>query len=778
MIIHYLKVAVRNLLKYKTQSVISILGLAVGFVCFALSAMWIRHEMTYDTHLEGHDRMYVLYRPSVTDKWGYSTMSSYPMSTVLKRDFPEVEATCALIYWKDPTVKTKEGETFITPIVVADSCFMNLFQIRIAEGSADYMYSNNKVAVTEEFSTKVFGHTDVLGKEIELQSQKKTICALLDGVSPHSNFNFGYWTDGEYFRHFYDDWGNSAYVTVIKLHEGTNLDDFLRKMKEYEAPVPADWKDKRIFKNYMLMPLTEYHYADFNNDKSMYFNYLILFVAIGTLVILCSLFNYLSLFVVRVRTRLREITLRRVYGARLGQLVGMFLVEYLPIIFMSGFVGMMIVELIFPLFRKVSKVTGGVYQEPGIYFGVVALVSILILLPVLWMSPRLTAKRSNNRFRKASVFCQLVISLFFVFCVSAIMKQVHYLKHTDLGWQRENVAAFNYLYPTTNVDAIVDKIKQMPSVKEVMTGHTGLLPKNMSMSIGIQEWEGKPDGVEHVSIEVMNEGKSVFDFYGLQLVEGRLWDAEESAEGVTDAVINESAVKALGLHDPIGQQITGTDKTMYHIIGVVKDFHTTPPTVPVAPLMFCGENGWGNVIPNRARGSIILKFHSGQWEELEKGVNELLTSEYPEVNYKFVNVEEFYNKYLGAEELLMNLLGVVSVVCMLICAFGVFSLVSLTCRQRQKEIAIRKVNGATVKDILRMFAREYFILLTVSSAVAFTAGYAVMKHWLESYTLQTPLSAWLFIVLYLAAALIIALCIGWRVWRAANENPATIIRKE
>ena len=117
----------------------------------------------------------------------------------------------------------------------------------------------------------------------------------------------------------------------------------------------------------------------------------------------------------------------------------------------------------------------------------------MILLPILWYVPKLSAKGANNRFRKGSMFCQLVISIFFLFCVSVIMKQVYYLKNTDLGWERKNIAAFEYMYPTDQAEAIVAKIEQFTPVKEVLAGHTGLLPKNMMISIGIKAWEGKSE---------------------------------------------------------------------------------------------------------------------------------------------------------------------------------------------------------------------------------------------------------------------------------------------
>ena len=772
MIAHYLKVAVRNLLKYKTQSVISIVGLTVGFVCFALANIWTRYEMTYDTHLEGNERMYVFYTPAVFAKYGYSTSSPYPLSTTLKRNFPEVEEACAFCYWEKSDVTTEEGVKHNARMILADSCYMDMFHIRIVEGTNDFLYTDGKIAVTQEFAQRAFGTTHVLGEKIiDIEENVHTICAVLEGATSHSNFSFDYWGEGTYFRKFYNDWSNYAYTTVIKLHEGTDLNDFLDKTKEVN-----DLVNRFSSTDYNLYPLNKYHYAEFNLNKSIQFNYLILFSTIGVLVILCSLFNYLSLFVVRIRMRLHEIGLRKVYGATIGNMMFMFLMEYVPIIFLSGFMGMMTIELIFPAFRKVSLVDGGMYAESLFYFVVVALVSILILLPVLWLSPKLSSKGINNRFRKGSILFQLSISIFFLFCVAVIMKQVHYLKNTDLGWERKNIAAFSRLYPNEQANAIKAKIEQFACVEETLTGYdSGLLPKNMMMSFGIAEWEGKPEEMKNFDIEVMHVGKTFCEFYHLQLVEGDWWEGNASNGDCLDVLVNESAAKKMGFYEPIGKKIMGLDKTMFRIIGVVKDFHTSPPTVPVQPLLFLGGDDVSYVSMNMC---FVIRYHPGQWKELKAKVDELLASEYPEVKYDFVNVEDVYAQYLEAEELLMKLLGIVSVVCMLISSFGIFSLVSLTCRQRQKEIAIRKINGATIRDILSIFVKEYTLMSLIAAIIAFAAGYVVMKRWIEGYILQTSISIWLFVGIYVIVILIIALCIGYRVWKAANENPADVVKSE
>ena len=151
---------------------------------------------------------------------------------------------------------------------------------------------------------------------------------------------------------------------------------------------------------------------------------------------------------------------------------------------------------------------------------------------------------------------------------------------------------------------------------------------------------------------------------------------------------------------------------------------------------------------------------------------------YPNATVQLTNTEEEYNKFLTSENALLRMLTILSMVCILISVFGIYSQIVLTCEQRRKEIAIRKVNGANVKDILAMFGQEYAVLLAIASVIAFSIGYAIMKHWLESYTLQTPVSWWIFACIFVGIAIVIALSIGFRVWKAANENPADVVKSE
>ncbi len=772
MIQHYFKIAFRNILKYKTQSIISILGLAVGFTCFALANLWIHYEMTYDAYHEGADRMYILCKESVFGVNGYSTSMPYPASTLLKNDFPEVEAACAYTRWVQKVDLKANDCTVETNNIQADSCFMKMFNISILAGSMDFMYSNDKIALTEDMAMRLFGSTDVLGKEVKnYNDDTLTICAILSNLD-HSNLSFGYWEQGEYFRRWQNDWSNGSFEIIIKLRKGTDPIAFQKKLAANETK--ADPRDpRRVFEEIRLMPLNEYHYSSINRNQSFQFYYLILFSVAGGLVILCSLFNYLSLFITRMRIRGREIALRKVCGSSIGGVFILLSVEYLYIILLSGVLGMAFVETALPAFRKLSGVSGNIYGESLLYFAGILLLSLLLLVP--FAIRRSSTRNTGNKYalRKLSITFQLMIGILVTFCIIVMMKQIYYLTNTDLGWERKDIASINLLYPDNDFEAIADKIKQFSCTREVVSGHCCLLPQSSGLSQTFTNWDGKEDAVKSIDMRCLWNCEKTVSFYNLKLLAGEMVKSTETNK----IMINESAVKALGMSDPIGKKLYQQTQAST-IVGIIKDFHITAPTEPVQPYVLVARDILKGMGFSIGKGQILIKFHDGKWKELKNRIDSMFSREYPEVRYRLYNTEEEYAGYLKSEDALIKLLSFVAMVCVLIAAFGIFSLITLSCEQRRKEIAVRKVNGATIRDILIMFVKEYMLLLVIAGVIAFPVGYVLMKRWLENYVEQTVISAWIYFAIFGGIMIVIFACIGWRVWQAARQNPAEVIKSE
>ena len=779
MITHDLKVAFRNLFKYKTQTIISLLGLAVGFTCFALSAIWIHYEMTYDTFHEDAGRIHIIRQKDKmsmrNDGWTYG--SPYVLAQYLKDNFAEVKTACSIqggygeqdFFYNDQSYKMQE--------LSLDSMAFSVFDIRILEGSNEFLtLRSNKVAITRRAAQRIFGHESPLGKEIYYNKERSlTICAVVSEWPEHSNYAYDIIT-----RVYPNDkWGSRGWHTLVRLYDNASSEDFTKKMEEMVITVPEynNWK----LSGWSSVPLPRLHYDHPITNMEVKFQHVVLFSIASALVILCCLLNYIGLFVTQIRNRSKEFALRMVNGASSFRLFQMLMTEYALLLSVAWFFSMMFIELLLPYFREVSEIKLSqleVYQQATLCTVTMILLSALMAsIPILYYRKRSTQSilsaqkggREKNLFRHATLLFQLVISIGFIFCTSVIMKQLHFLNHSDVGMERKNRAALT-IHNYDDNQAVLEHIKQVPEVEEALAVSNPLIPSQGMMSRGYTDWDDKPEGAEDVKIEIILESADYMQFYGLTLLEGEML---QPSSPETDIVLNEAAVKALGWHQAVGKELYGHG-TKHRVVGVVKNWHCTSPTMPIRPASFHLSSEFGFY----GGTSILIKFKEETWEACKEKVEAIVKELDPNARMELTNTEEEYNKFLTSENALLRMLTILSLVCILISVFGIYSQIVLTCEQRRKEIAIRKVNGANVKDILSMFAKEYAALLAIASVIAFSIGYAIMKHWLESYTLQTPVSWWIFASIFVGIALVVAISIGYCVWKAANENPAEVVKSE
>lgn len=774
MLYHYIKIAFRNLRKYRLQSVISILGLAIGFTCFALSSLWIRYELTYDTFREGVDRMYYVRAESETDDQGVSSVTPYPLSSYLKETFPEVEEACNTGAWDSEfTYKGKKQEAFE---MSTDSAVERMFEIKIISGNRDFMIpKSNKIAITDRLTRKVFGNADPLGEKLKIWSDEVEICAIVAGQNRHSNFPFDILEPPA----IINEWGVANCQTYIKVRPGTDMKAFSQKLYQHEIE-----KGRDKLTHLVLTPVTAMRYDRPIEEPTVKFDHILLFALAGGLVILCALFNYLTLFANRIRIRSKEIGLRKVCGSSNGNLFALFASEYLLTLFIALLTGLVLIELILPTFQELSNVktdASGLYLETFIYFGLISLLAFLFsLFPIYYFRKRSLQKalrgstdgKGKNIFPKVSLTLQLIISIGFIFCSSVFIKQIYHLHTTDLGLARADRGCVR-IYPVT--DGLKEEIAKLPSIAEVYPDkHDALFPSHSRFYRYFTEWEGKPASTEGITIQSIPCSNRYFKFYGLQLLKGKL------PEGNTKdhILINEAAVKALGIGDPIGKTLSLKDYPGHTVDGVIKDFYIAPPTIPVKPVML-DFSPMGKNPEDDYSTTVIFRHQPGSSKLCKQQIEQLVKKMQPnaiDTNISFM--EEEYEKFLKSEQALLKMLDFVTLVCILISLFGVFSQVTLDCEQRRKEIAVRKVNGATASDIMRLFFATNLRLLCIASIIAFPAGYLIMKSWIENYVLQATISWWLYPAIWLVLVLLLTLCTGWRIHRAANQNPAEVIKTE
>ena len=788
MITHNLKIALRNLLKYKSQTAISVLGLAVGFVCFSLSALWIEHESTFDHYRQDVDRLYMVRSNDGYNEGGIKSRINYPFGKFLLETYPEVEEAAPFIISNERI--EVNGMHEVIQFSSAEPEWMDMMDIRIVEGNRNFMnpQSNAEVAITRELAEKWFGTRSPLGKEIKTLRRTKTICAVVETDNSHTNFAFDMMGHPELGR----DWYWNHWSLLIKVKPDTDIEALETKIN---ANLPKEVNElnsvvrsgvNRIY----LTPVSTLRSAkDYLDEKEaiITLDYIIYFSVAGVLIILCAIVNYLALFVNRMRVRQREMGLRMLVGANLRSLMTMLGTEFLMLLTCAWFVSCMMTELSIGKFTELASIDipySQIYGKSILSVCVISLIILIISLTLLYFmhyrSMRLSIQHTNSRvkgamIRKVSLVLQLFVCLSFITGTMLMNKQIDHLRTHDLGMEYENRAAFEQQGTTVDMSVWKEKIKRLPMVTEVLENYYHPMISKVMAWTQISEWDGNEHKLEYpISATTFLASEEFFKYYGITLIAGECLNDFSTKE---DVIINESLARKLGwsAEEAIGKHFNHS-VVKYKIIGVVKDCHYGPPTSKMLNSAFIAED-YANMLFWST--SVFFKYKEGTWPQCKQALEEMCADlkATGEV-FRIHNEEETYNAYLRAEDMLTRLLTFASVVCVFIAIFGIYSLVTLTCEQRRKEIAIRKVNGATVKDILLMFFREYLLMLVIAAVVAFPVTYAIVKQWTQGYIRQMEISAWPFIFVFLGLLAVVIISISWRVWQAANENPADVVKSE
>lgn len=767
MIQHYLKIATRNLVRYKAQTLISIIGLAVGFASFALSSMWVNYEQSYDAFHDGADRVYVASVSSVFYTSGNSIITSPLLAPHLVKTFPEIEAAT----YNNFTTEFNDEQSRHWKMISVDSAFISIFPITVLEGSLQFLYNTaDEVAISDKAARLLFGDESPIGKEYPF-NKKLIITAVVQEWKGHSNYDFDVISRRPTPQ--YQEWGYAAGTTLFRVVPGADINALRKKLENMEVDMDGNIKKYPV----QITPLTELHYTYPQYNTFVRIEYVRLFCLISLLIVLGALSNYLIIYLIRIRMRQREWALRKVNGATEKSLIILLMSEIILLLFAAILVGLLLVEICLPTFKQWSYISEEsnffFYKETLIYMSIAMGIVLLFAWGTLLVQRHFTLQsaissifthRFSAFYRRTGLWLQLVISIGFIFCTAVMMKQLHHLRtSSDMGVAHPDLEYVAYLQgiPDDEKENWIRLMEEIPGIDFREVSNLPL-PSSSNSMFTTSEWDDKQPGDKEIAINDFQVSKETFDLFGLKLVAGSFPD--ESSDR-NDVLINEALAKKFGWKDPIGKKFSKS----YVVVGVLKDIRLSP-TVEAMPAVY-------TISMFPPRKEYVYTYH-GKYEDARKAINEYIKKSYPDFYMWSRSFGRIIDDATASERILIKLLTISSLVCVIIAVFGVFSLVNLSCEQRRKEIAVRKVNGATISDIIGIFLREYMTILALAAIIAFAAGYVVMKHWLEGYVIQAAITWWIYVAILAAMIVIISISIGWRIWQAARQNPATVIKSE
>ncbi len=761
MLSHYLKIAFRNIWKYKSQSIISIVGLAIGFACFALSVYWIRYERSFDSFHKNANRIYQLRQATGL---GFDIDVTPYMSNFLKETFPEVEDACAIQQYRWVRFEIEPKTEFKS--VTVDTSFLNIFgfsrnKIQLASYPT-YTSDQDRIKIdkyeaiiTQEAAQKLFGNqASVVGEKLKDDLDRNfEIKYCVDAWPENTMLSFDIIHTGQ----FQSGTSKSEYYSYVMLHPHVNPVDFEKKLTEYDNK-KHNWK---------LIPITEIKYK---SERSQY-GYVRVFAIAGLLVILCSIFNCFALFITRIKQRIPEFAIRIVNGASGWQLTFQLALEFIFTLLISITLGTLLVYFIIPVYREISliKLTHlDIFMDILTYGGIVlAGIGILALFILQYYKNKSLREfiqgskpQAKFSFSKVAILIQLAVSIGFIFFTICMLKQIDTLRNgRNLGYNPHNMSGF-WIPEFLEEMSVLEKLKQIPTVTDAVIDPS--FKGEITGTLSSREEKNK----EPIPAEWKSANAHYFNFLEVTFLQGRNF-SEDEALNIGKVVVNEEAAKFFGEKNVLDQIIGDS----HQIIGVIKDMnYGESPKIKIRPTVYFYKKG---------SKDFLFRYKEHTKEETEKAITSFLKEKDPYSNIvSFQDRNKMFNDSCKSETLLSRLIGILSGVCVLISIFGIYSMTSLVCQQRRKEIAIRKINGASVSEILSIFFRENLTLLTLASVIGFAAGYKIVKDWIEVYARQTEISWWIYLSIFAVLAIIIFLTIIIHVWKAAHENPAEVIKSE
>lgn len=772
MLKHYLTIAFRNLLKYKVQTIISIVGLTIGFTCFSLSMLWMEYESSYDNFHSKADRIYML--RGTFDNGTFSEVAESFNSDIgfldeLKSKYPQIE---------EATVINRGAEGYISRgqyfsgITVSKS-FFKIFDI--TEPGFQYDGTDSKsLIVTDKVASENFPNQEIVGEEIKMSDARGkeekifTVKNIVKSWPLNTNIEF------EVIAPIDENERRSFSRIFILLHENVDLAAFNEALGKY------DNKERfgAISYDLEVVPIKTLRQEKLNKGTSISYNSIYKFAFAGILIIFCAISNYLILLISRIRMRGRELALRKVNGATDNSFLLLFGSDVLIVLLLSLGLTLLSIHLILPSFKELSMIQmedTSIYLNAVLYCGLVIIcIMAVTLIQIHYFKKRTlreglikeTKKDRANYFYKICVFFQLLISFGLILCTSVFIKQVNHMGNADIGFKWKNVAWINIYQHDLDLSPLVSKIEAVPHVKNVL--FTGLpLWRGWSVTT-FSSWEGKADD-EPVAFNLMTVSHDFFDFYGITFVEGEAPDfATEEKEGDNICYINETAAKFFGWHKSVGKLIDERQ-----VRGVFKDY-LLDPRKPAEPVIFIMHNK-----ADDRKDNLLYEYDNEIYKaETEKAVSEILREVFPGVGNHISYMEDHNKRFFTSEEALLKILKIATAVCILVSIFGIYSMVSLICTKRRKEIAIRKVNGANIQSILYSLLSEQLIVAFLAALIAFPVGYKIMKVWIEVYQKQTEISWWIFPLIFIGVLIVVIITVSTQVWRAANTNPAEVLKSE
>ena len=790
MIRHFFKLGFRNLNKNKSNTLISVVSLSLGIAILLVIAIFATNELSVDNFHKNRSSIYKV-------SYGNSSGTPGPLSDLLEKNFPEVQNATHMeihqLFGLSPLLSYNNDLIEIEKYYATNSDFFSVFDFQVLQGDIDEaLNSPYSMILTESEALRIFKDKNPIGETIVWRAREDfpfTVLAIVKDNPQNSSIQFhGLISEASTKKmtpHYPDSWGFGVYETYLLLSPNINPEEFVKKLRSFLVKYYASnlsssrWHDDAVVNPLDLHPIKEVYFSktlthDTTNRGNMFL--IRVLIAIGLIIMTLSIINYVNLSTARASLRKKEIGVQKVFGSTKRVLVFQYITETTMVSFIASIFGVIITLLLLPGFSQLMSFNQSlsfsfsffVLMVPGILLlGIVA-----GFYPALYLSSMrevaILKKDSESRFKGKNlryllVIFQFVVSMTLIAVTFLIVQQVAFLKTKDIGIEKESV-----------IYAKLPRVL-MRQGKQVFTERLLHLADLKSVAYSSRVF-GEIDGTNNLEIE----GRS-FNFtniwvdaefinlYDFQLAKGRFFTEELTSDRNTTVLLNEAAVRTFGVKDPFEIEIRvpgGNAK----VVGIVKDFNFKSLHYDIEPLAivyFPGQGVYANIKMSGNNTQQTIHEIEAIWKELAPG--------FP---FNYHHLDASFDNLYRSDTQMGKAISYASMVAIFIAVLGVLSLSLFLCESRVKEIGIRKINGARVRDILLGLNRGFAINLLVAFAISCPVAWFIMRKWLDNFAYKTTIGPWIFLGAGLIVTVIALTIVSGQSWRFANRNPADSLRSE
>ena len=794
MIKNYFKIAWRNLVKNKVYSLINIAGLATGMAVAMIIGLWIYDEVSANKHFKNYSTLYqVMMNQTFDGKRGSQQALPFPVAEELKAKYPDFKGV-AMCDWGSHHSLMYGDKKISKPGHFMGEEAVRMFSLNILNGDKNPLHDPYSIVLTDETAKILFGTENPVGKIVKLDNATALkVTAVVAKQPKNSSISFDYLIPFQleeilyaYIKLYHKtNWGNNSWQVFVQLNDNASEKNVDAKIKNVVLSHATDENTlKTIIPELFIHPMSKWRlYNDFDNGKNTggFIKYVRMFGILGLIVLIIACINFMNLSTARSEKRAREVGVRKAVGSGRGQLIRQFLSESMLISALAFLFALLLVFIALPYFNKLTDKDMSLQLTNPLFWGTMIAFTIITGLlagsypafylssfnPVRVLKGNLKAGKSSSLPRKILVVVQFASSVILMIGTTIIYQQIQHGKDRPIGFNNKGLISVNWSNDIgKNFAALKEELLSSGAASSVCQSNSP--PTEIYSNNNGWEWKNSLPVEKSIPFSTITTTYDYMKTMGIKIIEGRDFSREfADSNGV---ILNQAAVKRMGLKNPVGEMLKWNDKPMV-VIGVIPDIQMESPFRPISPLTIIFNQDWVGNIDVR----INPNMPASKALSIMKPIFDKFNPSFP-FEYQFA--DEQYAKKFNYEELVGNLAAIIAILAIFISCLGLFGLASFTAEQRVKEIGVRKVLGASVFNLWKLLSKDFVVLVLIACVIAIPIAWYAMNEWLKNYEYKISIGFGAFAIVVALSIAITLITVSFQSIKAALSNPVKSLRTE